>query len=725
MEDPDIILSDPAKLFEALSEEGFAVVASRSPLLVSRTRDCLREAQNFFALPASTKSSCVDVKDRARRGFCPSGSENFASLVGEKAANDVVEKFRVGPPHALQGNCDPLLQPNVWPSAEIWDGAQQFKRRLEEYFFSVDALSVRIMRCIASGLEGAASCCVSRDDFSSSFGLNDEEDGRDFTGRLSSCSIRSSILALNGYKTATTNMARKSDLIAAHTDVGVITILAFDGGDVGRLQMYKKSTQEWVDIQLPSEGDTGGGHSNGSISSNGVAYFVINVGDALSDYTGGVLKSTLHRVRASETALDCCRPRHSLAFFVGLASDARVKLRDGTPVTYQQWRKQKIARSMGMLKASKRRCIVTDAQIECFKKDGVVVIPDMLSKKEVERARRGLHETLASHGVDISHLDETAKNLMPLSSTNGAGGVLDIFYPRWKLNVTLESPKYAQAYAELLAATYGTCQGVWAHPYGDFMASATPLAHVDRIGFRLPEAVIERHAEDSSECIGTARRRKHRLQRSLTPHLDCCPTALHAGGGKKFPRWRPLQCFISLSDSLQRDQGGFECVKGFHGKFEQYYAKPATTENDEVTSTRPPPVCVGDYTAIRPRVDGAILDRFEHMPVPAGAAVFWDQRIPHANARHNYSDQPREVIYGGFLPRVPANEVYAREQARRMRQRLPQPDFWLGEESTGIESRQVEEDGDGGLGRQDFNFAPPLTPFALKLLGKKPTGRLK
>jgi hypothetical protein len=31
------------------------------------------------------------------------------------------------------------------------------------------------------------------------------------------------------------------------------------------------------------------------------------------------------------------------------------------------------------------------------------------------------------------------------------------------------------------------------------------------------------------------------LQRSLTPHMDCCPTALHAGGGK-------VQC-SSLSSS--------------------------------------------------------------------------------------------------------------------------------------------------------------------------------
>ena len=69
-------------------------------------------------------------------------------------------------------------------------------------------------------------------------------------------------------------------------------------------------------------------------------------------------------------------------------------------------------------------------------------------------------------------------------------------------------------------------------------------------------------------------------------------------------------------------------------------------------------------------------------PPPRGAAVFWDQRIPHANARTNAASEPRRVIYGGFLPRVPLNERYAAEQLRRYELGLPQPDFWLEEDSS-------------------------------------------
>lgn len=63
--------------------------------------------------------------------------------------------------------------------------------------------------------------------------------------------------------------------------------------------------------------------------------------------------------------------------------------------------------------------------------------------------------------------------------------------------------------------------------------------------------------------------------------------------------------------------------------------------------------------------------------IPEGAAVFWDQRIPHANSRSNLSDRTRRVIYGGFLPKVPLNDRYSIEQRRRMRAGLPQSDFWM------------------------------------------------
>jgi ectoine hydroxylase-related dioxygenase (phytanoyl-CoA dioxygenase family) len=86
--------------------------------------------------------------------------------------------------------------------------------------------------------------------------------------------------------------------------------------------------------------------------------------------------------------------------------------------------------------------------------------------------------------------------------------------------------------------------------------------------------------------------------------------------------------------------------------------------------------CVGDYIAVS---EPSLVARFEHVPIPAGAALFWDQRLPHANARRNNSGGARMVVYGGFLPRGPAiNDAYAVEQRRRLLLAQAQPDFWMG-----------------------------------------------
>jgi hypothetical protein len=108
-------------------------------------------------------------------------------------------------------------------------------------------------------------------------------------------------------------------------------------------------------------------------------------------------------------------------------------------------------------------------------------------------------------------------------------------------------------------------------------------------------------------------------------------------------------------------------------------SKEDTKEEEEEDSTSSPSLlpCVSDYVHIRPREDAAVMERMQHVDVPAGAAVFWDQRIPHSNSYHNQSGYPREVVYGGFLPRgIKINDNYAKEQLRRFMADEHQPDFW-------------------------------------------------
>ncbi len=155
----------------------------------------------------------------------------------------------------------------------------------------------------------------------------------------------------------------------------------------------------------------------------------------------------------------------------------------------------------------------------------------------------------------MDNLLETAQSIRHLSSTGGAGGVLDVFYSPFKLKVAFNL-YFAEAYADLLRWTYGSYVGngmdddsLWSHPHGSLDSSPLPYVQINRIGCRLPDTI--------NIQSGTSRRT--RLQRCLSPHLDCCPTNLHGGGGKRWPCWRPIQCLLALTSTLESNQGGFEC----------------------------------------------------------------------------------------------------------------------------------------------------------------------
>lgn len=224
--------------------------------------------------------------------------------------------------------------------------------------------------------------------------------------------------------------------------------------------------------------------------------------------------------------------------------------------------------------------VVPPELIAAFKRDGVVVLPGVFTVEEVAAARAGMAVTLAAHGVvrgvwvrgqgappqndisfggwegrgsvsvrvlilkkkqptptihplqDVDDLESTAGNLRALSSTGGSGGVLDRYYMPWKLEMA-QNPRFFQAISQLWAATFAAAPApdpddpndharvYGSHPFGPFDPSKGYF-YMDRVGFRVPDRIAERH-----------RKGKRPLQRSLTPHLDCCPSALYDSGKRE------------------------------------------------------------------------------------------------------------------------------------------------------------------------------------------------
>ena len=159
-------------------------------------------------------------------------------------------------------------------------------------------------------------------------------------------------------------------------------------------------------------------------------------------------------------------------------------------------------------------------QKELFLKDGVLVVENVLSKEEVEVALKGLQNTLKKNGVcslDIED-EDSARAFQKLSSTNGSGGVLDIFYDDWKMEIASHKTLFhiTTQLWEAYSHTGNTKDSLWWHPYGSFDKDKGYI-YIDRICYRLPTKLADAMGQ---KINGQKKKKQRTLQRSLTPHLD-------------------------------------------------------------------------------------------------------------------------------------------------------------------------------------------------------------
>ena len=323
------------QLLQQLKADGFALV--RGTGISAATCSKALRATNAFLHEAdeNVRRSCL-TKDRARRGYAPMGTENFASLIGEKGNNDLVKKYRIG---AVSDEADAscLLRPNVWPSSEVWseEAAQFFQQSIEQYFQEQCRVTKAIVRAICDGLMASDGRIELRESLKVLSSDNNDEAQQD-----------TSILTLLNYKRGKRHQKSKKPqaLVAPHTDVGVITCLLFDKGDCAVLQRAETTAnahevgadRKWIDVKLPSK-----------VPDDPI--FVVNIGDCFSELCGGVIPSTIHRVMPRD---DGKVARNCLALFHGLDPADNITLPSGEQMTYEEWRKNRIARATEVLKGN-------------------------------------------------------------------------------------------------------------------------------------------------------------------------------------------------------------------------------------------------------------------------------------------------------------------------------------------------------------------------------------
>ena len=121
-------------------------------------------------------------------------------------------------------------------------------------------------------------------------------------------------------------------------------MLLFDSGECASLQRAEDAAVDpenstWLDVDLPS------------IPADD-PIFVVNVADCLSELSAGAVRSTLHRVvpRPLGDGKNSCAVRTCLALFVGLEPDACLTLPSGENMSYEEWRKRRIAKATSAMK---------------------------------------------------------------------------------------------------------------------------------------------------------------------------------------------------------------------------------------------------------------------------------------------------------------------------------------------------------------------------------------
>lgn len=261
------------KLGQSFRETGFALITGH-PVAQKIIDDNLAAAKAFFALPADIKETYHDPQGGRQRGYTPFGTENAKG----QAQADLKEFWHTG--RALAPGSPYRDTMKDTPSvSEVAD----FDRATRALYGALDAFGAELLKAVALHLNLAETW---------------------FDDKVN---LGNSILRLLHYPPQINPPPQGSVRAGAHEDINVITLLL--GAEEAGLEVRHRSGK-WLAVNPPP------------------GALVINCGDMLQRYTGGVLPSTTHRV--VNPAPERSRfPRYSAPFFLHFNQDFRIEALPG------------------------------------------------------------------------------------------------------------------------------------------------------------------------------------------------------------------------------------------------------------------------------------------------------------------------------------------------------------------------------------------------------------
>lgn len=243
-------------------------------------------SKDFFNLPENYKFKYA--VNSSNHGYASFGKENLDPSGQEKG--DPKEALNFANLNFKNGESGYTI-----PDWFIEDKSRN--RLITQTIVKLYELSVRILRYLAQALAIKSTTNTKGEDWFSSRYAPELPSGSTFR-----------FLHYPGQKSLNPESVIRA---GAHTDYGSMTLL-FQKENQEGLEIYSPISKQWEQVPFVA-----------SSSDNGMAPpIVVNIGDLLSYWTAGLLKSTIHRVKFPKKVQETGQDRYSIVFFSHPNDDA-------------------------------------------------------------------------------------------------------------------------------------------------------------------------------------------------------------------------------------------------------------------------------------------------------------------------------------------------------------------------------------------------------------------